>query len=84
MCTCRTTSGLHRNLLIDKHFVRPNIKKYKKKFKKNLALGMYNANLEQSGIHPNVEHAKKGGEGVVIYIWKLKNGDIIPTVNTPR
>lgn len=45
---------------------------------------MYNANLEQSGIHPNVEHAKKGGEGVVIYIWKLKNGDIIPTVNTPR
>lgn len=33
MCTCRTTSGLHRNLLIDKHFVRPNIKKYKKKLK---------------------------------------------------
>lgn len=24
---------------------------------------MYNANLEQSGIHPNVEHAKKRGWG---------------------
>lgn len=35
-----------------------------KKIKKYLALGMYNANLEQSGIHPNVEHAKKGGGGV--------------------
>lgn len=29
---------------------------------------MYNGNLEQSGIHPNVEHAKKGGGGVVRYI----------------
>lgn len=40
---------------------------------------MYNANLEQMW---NMQ--KKGGGGVVRYIWKLKNGDIIPTVNTPR
>lgn len=31
---------------------------------KYLALGMYNENLEQSGIHSTVEHAKKGGGGL--------------------
>lgn len=74
MCTCRTTSGLHRNLLIDKHFVRPNIKKYKKKLKNiwRWACIMRTWNRVEFIQMWNMQKKGVGGLSDIFESWKLK------------